>query len=107
MFVSNVGFLFHNICFVYLGKYKMKNELKLFKKKQNEKLSLEKKIQDHKRLFYHQICVHVFFNEITNEVKIKTNRLHRLGSRNPSTNLAIIFGISKKYKESFGVFQNT
>lgn len=33
--------------------------------------------------------------------------MHRLGSRNPSTNLAIIFGISKKYKESFGVFQNT
>lgn len=43
MFVSNVGFLFHNICFVYLGKHKMKNELKLFKKKQNEKLSSEKK----------------------------------------------------------------
>lgn len=107
MFVSNVGFLFHNICFVFLGKHKMKNELKLFKKKQNEKFSLEKKIQDNKRLFYHQICVHVFFNEITNEVKIKTNRLHPLGSRNPSSNLAIIFGISKKYKESFGVFQNT
>lgn len=77
MFVSNVVFLFHNICFVYLGKYKMKNELKLLKKKTKWKTFVRKKIQDNKRLFYHQICVHVFFNEITNEVKIKTNRLHK------------------------------
>lgn len=43
MFVSNVGFLFHNICFVYLGKYKMKNEFKLFKKKTKLKAFVRKK----------------------------------------------------------------
>lgn len=43
MFVSNVGFLFHNICFVFLGKHKMKNELKLFKKKNKMKSFRQKK----------------------------------------------------------------
>lgn len=103
MFVSNVGFLFHNICFVYLGKHKMKNELKLFKKKTKWKAFVRKKNTRQQTI----ILSSCFFNEITNEVKIKTNRLHPLGSRNPSSNLAIIFGISKKYTESFGIFQNT
>lgn len=107
MFVSNVGFLFHNICFVYLGKYKMKNEFKLFKKKTKWKAFVRKKNTRPQTIILSSNLRSFFFNEITNEVKIKTNRLHRLGSRNPSTNLAIIFGISKKYKESFGVFQNT
>lgn len=43
MFVLNVGFLFYNICFVYLGKYKMKNEFKLFKKKIKWKVFVRKK----------------------------------------------------------------
>lgn len=43
MFVLNVGFLFYNICFGYLVKYKMKNEFKLFKKKIKWKVFVRKK----------------------------------------------------------------
>lgn len=43
MFVLNVGFLFYNICFGYLGKYKMKNEFKLLKNKIKWKVFVRKK----------------------------------------------------------------